>query len=47
MKVYWTSPDGLFGNVVVEDIQTALQVRREYEAQGCKAMILIEGGNCV
>jgi len=45
MKVYWKQDKrDWFHGEPVDSLEEGLQLKREYEAKGCKALVLIDGG---
>jgi len=45
MKVYWKQDKrDRFHGESVDSLEAGLQLKREYEAKGCKALVLIDGG---
>lgn len=39
VKIYWTSPDGFFGEEMAENMVIAIQLKSEFMRQGCTATI--------
>ena len=45
MKVYWKQDKrDWFHGEPVDSLEWGRQLKREYEAKGCKALVLIDGG---